>query len=338
MGLSEKHISQLINGKVPLTVDIAFRLERVLGGTATFWLRRETIFREHLARKRYVEQCASWTGWLDDLPVKELMKSDAIDMCRITEKSKPDIVEACLRFFGVASPDEWTKVYGGMQVDFRRTCEEQSDLGAITAWLRLGEQEAEQYDVPKYDRARFEQVLMEIRKLTVEDPQVFEPQMRTLLRTVGVTLVLVPAIPRAHVSGVARWLSASRPLIQLSLDGKNNDRFWFTFFHEAAHVLLHGANAEERKLVFLDDMSNGVDEDQKEREANSWAAEFLIPKEQAPWLSGLKNKAAVRAFANELGIHSAIVVGRLQHEDIIPQSWMNDLKVSFKLASSPVSG
>ena len=162
-------------------------------------------------------------------------------------------VNDCLRFFGVASPDDWRKHYGDMQLTFRRSRVEQSDIGAISAWLRLGEQEAEMLDGPNYHKARCVAALKTIRNLTREPPEAFEPQMRQLLHEAGVLLVLVPAIPCAHVSGVARWLSPTRPLIQLSLYGKSNDKFWFTFFHEAAHILLHANTQQDKKSVFLDD-------------------------------------------------------------------------------------
>jgi len=59
---------------------------------------------------------------------------------RIGAKAKPSLAGACLRFFGVASPDEWLNHYGGMQYRFRRSRKEQSDIGAISAWLRrMGE-------------------------------------------------------------------------------------------------------------------------------------------------------------------------------------------------------
>ncbi|QJD29063.1 helix-turn-helix domain-containing protein [Methylococcus geothermalis] len=330
LGYTEKHVSQLINGKAPVTEETASRLERVIGSTAGFWLRREALYRERLERQKSAERCAGWTDWLDKLPLKELMEFEAIPKLRVVEKHKPALVEACLRFFGVASPEEWNVVYPGMQAHYRRSREEQSDLGAIATWLRLGEKQAEAWDSPKFDRARFERALREIRSLTVEPPQVFEPGMKRLLREAGVVLVLVPAIPRAHVSGVARWLTPSRPLIQLSLYGKTNDRFWFTFFHEAAHLLLHGTSAEDRKAVFLDDPDGPASDDAREHEANQWAADFLIPREHIEVLQGLTRKADVRAFAQALSIHPGIVVGRLQHERIIPPSWMNGLKVSFR--------
>ncbi len=83
-----------------------------------------------------------------------------------------------------------------------------------------------------------------MRTLTMEPPAEFEPQLYKLCADAGVVLALVPAIPRARVSGAARWING-RPLIQLSLYGKSNDRFWFTFFHEAGHILQHS-----HQLVF----------------------------------------------------------------------------------------
>lgn len=167
LGYSEKHMSQLINGKVALTIDAAQRLERVLGGSMEFWLALEANYQKHMARLSAAERHASWVPWLDELPLKELMANGAISKQRVDAKHKPSLVEACLRFYGVASPDDWRAHYGGMQVSFRRSRVEQSDVGAISAWLRLGEQQAEKLDGPKYDRVRFEKALRNIRDLTL---------------------------------------------------------------------------------------------------------------------------------------------------------------------------
>lgn len=331
LGYSEKHISQLINGKVPLTVDAAQRLERVLGSTMDFWLSLEANYQKHKARLEAAERHAGWVPWLDELPLKELMACAAIPKRRLDSKHKPGVVESCLRFFGVATPDDWRTHYGGMQMAFRRSRAEQSDVGAISAWLRMGEQQAEKLDGPKYDKIRFEKALCTIRSLTCEPPEVFEPQMRKLLHEAGVLLVLVPAIPRAHVSGVARWLSPTRPLIQLSLYGKTNDKFWFSFFHEAAHILLHANSKEEKKSIFLDDPNAAHTDDPREHEANAWSGNWLIPAHYAQGLASLRTKAAVIDFAQRIGIHPGIVVGRLQHDKLIDPSWMNDLKQSFRL-------
>lgn len=328
LGCSEKHLSQLVKGKVSLTEDIALKLELVLGSTASFWLNREAKYQEHLARieSQQLYENEDSLNWLNNFPLKELQKIGVLLKGRLTGKLKPKLVECLLHFFGVASPEQWKHHYGAMEFTFRRTRESQSDIGAISAWLRLGEIEAEKLDVPKYNAKKFKKALVRIRELTVQSPEVFQHKMHHLCHEAGVMLVLVPGIPKAHVSGVARWLNR-KPLIQLSLYGKMNDKFWFTFFHEAAHILLH---ADGKKEIFLDDL-NGDCLNIEEEEANRWAGEFLIPPVyDNDRLSELKNRSVINKFSKEIGIHPGIVVGRLQHDKIIELSWMNDLKAKFE--------
>lgn len=331
LGYSEKHLSQLINGKVPLTEDAAMRLSSVLGAPVGFWLKREAQHRERLARQEAKVRYAAWQDWLDAIPVHELMKHGWIARRRIDAHSKPAIVEQCLAFFGVASPDGWRARYGTLQERFRRSRAEQCDLGAIAAWLRMGEQAAERHVGPRYDETKFRQSLHDMRNLTVLPPEQFEPRLNALFRDAGVVFVLVPALPKSHVSGVARWLEADRPLIQLSLYGKTNDKFWFTLFHEIAHILLHGRGKQSKASVYLDDPNHAASQTDEEREANAWSRDWLIPLENAAELASLRSARAVTDFAQRLGVHPGIVVGRLQHDGVIPPSWLNGLRVSFRI-------
>ena len=238
-----------------------------------------------------------------------------------------------LGFFGVASPDQWETQYGCMELCFRRSREDQADVAAISAWLRMGEKLTEKLDGPAYDEARFRSALTEIRALTSLRPDDFQPRMQKLLYQSGVAFVLLPALPRTHVSGVARWLNPHRPLIQLSLYGKQNDRFWFSFFHEAAHILLH---SRQKKMVFLDDPSKLENSSKEEQEANDWARDFLIAPAQAALLPTLtKTRVAIKAFAQSIGVHPGIVVGRMQHDRFLDMRWLNDLKETFEFVKRP---
>jgi Zn-dependent peptidase ImmA (M78 family) len=123
------------------------------------------------------------------------------------------------------------------------------------------------------------------------------------------------------VSGATRWLSSEKALIVLSLRHKSNDHFWFTFFHEAGHILLHG-----RKDIFIDECEGF--ESEAESEADRFARNALIHEQD--WKTFIAADSFyepdILAFAKEVKVHPGIVVGRLQHEKLIPYQWHNVLK------------
>ena len=325
---NNKYISQLIEGKASIDETIALKLAQVLGSTAQFWLNRETDYRSELVRLQEEEKrLQKWINWLEKLPVKELMNQGAITKCRMDATNKPSLVRELLYFFDISSPEQWSNNYKEMAVSFRRTHQEKSDTGAISSWIRLGEIEAEEIDCPEYSKEKFEKAVREIRTLTMLQVKDFIPQIQQLCREAGVVFILVPSISKAHISGMARWLNTNKALIQISDYGKRNDRFWFTFFHESAHILLHS-----KQDIFLDEFDGEESlESEQERQANQWAREFLIPNQHSNKLDQLKSKESVIDFSKRLGIHPGIVVGRLQKDCLIEQSQMNELKTTFSI-------
>jgi HTH-type transcriptional regulator / antitoxin HigA len=137
----------------------------------------------------------------------------------------------------------------------------------------------------------------------------------------------VQELPKARVFGAARWLQPDKALIQVSLFYKSNDHFWFSFFHEAAHVLLHG-----KRELFVD--VPGADHTRREEsEANKFAGDFLIPENEfeAFVSEGDYSAQAVVTFSEQLGLAPGIVVGRLQHDKVVAfQTGLNRLKLWFK--------
>jgi HTH-type transcriptional regulator/antitoxin HigA len=181
-------------------------------------------------------------------------------------------------------------------------------------------------NVPAFDAQKFQKAVRRIRALTIEAPNVFEPQVKMLCHEAGVALVLEPAISRTCLYGSARWFDGDRAIIQMSLRMKTNDHFWWTFFHEAAHIILH------RGRNFIDDQ-DGVG-DGLEKEADRWAAEILVGPTGIEGLKALRprSKAAVKRIADEIGVHPGIVVGVLQHSRVLPFSHLNGLKEKFEWA------
>lgn len=335
LGYTEKHLSQLINGDATITRDAAQRLERVLGGSVQFWLNLEANYQRHKARIEAHTRCNEWVDWLDQFPVKALMDQGFLQKRRLSQSNRPAVVDELLRFFRVATPDEWRSQYGSLELSFRRSQRVEYPVGLVSAWLCMGEHRVEKLgDLPKYNARRFEKALADVRELTRSPANEFSVEMQRFLAEAGVRLVFVPDVRGSHVSGVARWLAPTKPLIQLSLRGKTNDKFWFTFFHEAAHILLHGRDRGAKRSIYLDDPNSGRSLGDEEHEANQWAADYLIPQDYTTELRGLRTRYQVVEFAEKLSLHPGIVVGRLQHEGIVPFSRFNDLKQRLELKAA----
>jgi hypothetical protein len=171
-----------------------------------------------------------------------------------------------------------------------------------------------------YDEGAFRDALKFIRSATGKDLKEAIQDAVERCADSGVALVIVPELPGTHVSGATHWLTPSRALIQLSLRYKRDDQLWFSFFHEAGHILLHG-----KRELFLED---GASTDIRETEANQFAQDFLIPREAYGALAETESltRELITAFALREGIAPGIVVGRLQHDRLLPQSHLNDLK------------
>lgn len=314
-GRPKKTINEIIKGKAPITPDTALQLERVLSVPAAFWNNLEKNYRETLARLAEQERLQEQIAWLGELPVKAMVKLDWIKPF----KEKVHQLQEVLNYFGVASPECWREMWLGAQVAYRTSQAFESDPGAVSAWLRKGELVAREIVCKPYDEPTLKTALKTIRSITVKPPEEIQYEVVRLCADAGVAVAFVPELPKMRASGATWWLTPSKAVIQLSLRYKSDDHLWFSFFHEAGHILLHG-----KKEVFIEDSHTSA----KEAEANHFAAEFLIPapKLRSFLVTSHPSKDAIRSFAAELGIAPGIVVGRLQHDGHLPPTHCNELK------------
>lgn len=319
-GLTEKTISQVINGSAPISYETAEKFELAIGIPASFWNNRESQYRSALLRAEELERLESEQEWLEEIPVKELIERGYIQRC----DGVSAMVREVLRFFQVSSVDAWNAFWKKPQVQFRGGQKAHSrHPGYVAAWLRMGEIEASKIECGVFDDAKFKSALSEIRKMMTTPAAEWMPRLNSLCAQSGVAVVWIKEIPRAGVCGITKWLSKDKAMIILSLKYKFADQVWFSFFHEACHVLKHG-----KKIVFYE--YGHADHDAMELEANSFAADILIPRQSAVKLPFLKTRVAITDFAASTGVPAGIVVGRMQHDRLLAPSQCHDLRGKFK--------
>jgi HTH-type transcriptional regulator / antitoxin HigA len=318
-----KTINEIINGKAAITPETAQQLALVLGVSATFWLNLELRYRNELATIDAQEQAEEWQAWAKKFPVAHLKKAGYI-----SNDKKNDTPTALLSFFAVASPQAWQTVYGNtVAVNYRIAATQTHQTESIATWLRQGEIACAKMQLPAFDKTTFKANLTAIKALAVAHPDDFKTQLQTLCTLAGVAVVYTPCIAKAPISGAARWID-NTPLIQLSDRYKTNDAFWFTFFHEAGHILLHG-----KKSIFLEGLTHSEANEIKEQEANRFAEGWLLEaKHYSEIKINLKKSPKyIKEVAAKYNTHPAFIAGRLQHENILHPALANQLKIAVKL-------
>lgn len=318
-GLAKKTINEIIKGKAPVTMDTAIKLERVLSRPAHFWTKLESQYQEDKLRLSEKERLQENLSWLSNFPVQQMMKLGWLPQ----SKDKVEQLEELLRFFGIASPAQFDDVWERCNVAFRQSDHGRKSKEAICAWLRKGYIEAQKIPKNEYDPSKFKQALAEIRELTLEErPDRFIAKLTELCASAGVLAVFVQELPGTSISGATRW-EGNNPIIQLSLRYKSNDQLWFSFFHEAGHILKHG-----RRDFFLEIEKP---KDDKEIEADNFARDQLIPLHTYRKFVQSRHytQDRIRTFARSVRIAPGIVVGRMQHERLIPFDTGNRLKVFY---------
>jgi HTH-type transcriptional regulator / antitoxin HigA len=326
MGRPKKTINEIIQAKAALTSETALQLERVLGVPASFWSNLERNYRDSLARQAERDSLRKYVNWPASFPLLEMRKYGWIER----RVGSADLVRSLLDFFGVSTFDQWEARYARVAAAYRRPTKFEPDPFALAAWLREGEREAQRLSCEPFDAEQFTAGLHSARALTLEaEPRVFISRLQQIGQRAGVAIVFVRELSGSRACGATRWLGPQKALIQLSLRYRSNDHLWFTFFHEAGHVVKHG-----KRDVFLEAAKGGMATPEVEKEADAFAANFLIPPEAFRRLTTLApySEARVRDFATEIGIAPGIVVGRLQHEELLPFTHLNALKIRYAWA------
>jgi len=318
-GRTPKLINEIIKGKAPISPETAIQLERVLSIPASFWNNRQRRYDESLATQQETMVLNQRLKWVQLFPYSAMAKLQWVPDCR----DRLEQLKNVLNFFGVASPQSWDQVWKNQKVAYRKSRKYKPDEYALAAWLRRGEQIGSEIICKDYDANSFRNALKKIRLFTSLPPEKFQPQVVETCAESGVAVAFVPELPKT-ASGATRWLSPEKALLQLSLKYRTDDHLWFTFFHEAAHILLH-----QKKKIFIEDSPWQSEE---ESQANAFAEEFLIPPEDLKELIAQEpiTNQKIRFFAKELGIAPGIVVGQLQKKGYLPWSHCNDLKKKLR--------
>lgn len=316
--LTPKTINKIVQGEAPITPETAVKLERVLDVSASFWNSLDKNYQEIMAKleadnklEQECELAKRFTCY------NELANWGYIEKTNIVK----DKARNLLKFFAV---DSLSIVKEIKAVAFRRSINEKVSKECVAAWLRCGELEYRNLNIPEFDRNKILNSIDKLRFLTTLSPEEYGTKLKKVCAEAGVAVIYTPYLSKTYLNGATRWIN-NTPVVQLNLRFSYSDTFWFTFFHELGHILLHGKTEE-----FVEFDIRGHKEDSKEKEADYFAESRLIAINE---FESFSNKPfsieSIHDFAKAQGIHSSIVFGRLAYTKRL--DWKKAVKYRQKL-------
>jgi addiction module HigA family antidote len=322
----EKTITAILKGDSSITPDMAILFEKVLQIPARFWLNAQRNYDEYMAREKQKSIVATDIEWVKKFPIKNLAELGLVNASNFDRIAQRDEL---LQLFGVASPRAWEKYYIDQQLKaaFRISLNHTKDPFAVSAWLRIGELAAKKIESGVYSDKEFKAILPDIKKIMQTQSTDFAEQLQKKCLAVGVKVIYVPCLTKAPNHGATRWIGDT-PIIQLSGRYKRNDIFWFTFFHEVGHILLHRKND-----IFIESLDYSENDKAKEQEANNFAIKWTFSEEEEKIVMNSLplTETSIEDFATSFGTHPAMIIGRFQHKKLIPYYLGKDFIVPIEL-------
>lgn len=317
MGRTEKHISQLITNKAPVTYETACQLSKVFKQSTQFWLNLDANYRERLQESAKVVETEAKALIYRYMPVRELRR--VVDFPRQID----GLVAAVKRFWNIDELD-FGFLEEEAQVCFRKS-EAYRNFNPYYAlsWLRLARNSlVGRRPKAKYKRDRLQALADQFADYGVESDGI-EKFVAELARC-GVVFLHIDHFQQTYVDG-ASFFDGGRPVIVYTARHDRNDNFWFTMAHELGHVLLHEDNQDR---VFIDSMDHLDLSNEREKEADAFAERILKSKSVIKAFRGVKRPSSVRvqSVALELGLHPGIVAGCLQHHGRAAWASFHELK------------
>lgn len=310
MGRPYQAINEIIKGSKQITPDTARELAKAFGTSLEFWMNLEANYRLFLAEQEDKEKEIERRSRIySAAPVRELVRRGWI---RGSDKTDELESQVCA-FLGIATIEETPAVFAQLRISSERGPEETAKI----AWIRRVEQLAREQAVGEYDPQRLRSSIPQITNLTRKAEDV--ARLPAVLNDLGVHFFIVPHLPHTYLDGAALFVN-DHPVIAVTLRYDRIDYFWFTVFHELAHILLGHAAHTDSLFGDKEEGIDGINRD-AEGEANELARKTLLdPRALERFIADVQpyfSKAKIEAFAAEQGRHPGIVLGQLQYRQVV---------------------
>ena len=324
-GMTEKHVSTIVNGVKPISVTFAKKLEYALGIEANFWITLQSNYDREILEFEEVNNISEeeisvlinlketikyWSelGWIkkNDNPAAKVL-----DLRKIMGISDLTVIPNLAYTASYRAQVKNTKV----------------DPYVLFAWQRMCEVLTRDVEVAKeIDIEKLREKIPEIKQVMFMSVREIKKQLEKIFAECGIAFKIVKNFRGAPVQGFIKKREEDKLLFCMTIRNSFADIFWFTLFHEIAHII-HGDT--KNKFIDFESVSG-----ESELRADKFAREILIPLKDFKQFVDQEDFSleSIKEFANKCDISSFIVIGRLMKEELIGWECYSNERIRYKWA------
>lgn len=306
-GFTEKHISTVINGQKNISAEFAMKLEYALGIPASFWRNLQTNYDLEVVEFKEKHNITD-----DEKEIAKEIKEpvESILNQNIRINNGVDLVYKLRQILSVSSLTSLPQLN---TAQYRAQFAENTSENIMYVWQYLCEKKAENQTDKQLDVLKLQNSINDIKNIMHEDATKHIALIQKILNDCGILFIVEKNVKRAPIKGLTVKTKKGQVLIALTIRGKFIDIFWFTLFHEIAHVI-NGDYLKNQKKWEKDNIIEKI--------ADDFAANVLIDKNKYEEFTKKQEYSikSIYSFAEKNNVLPAIVIGRLMKDNRIPWS------------------
>ena len=293
MGITQKHMNEILNGKTNITLEMAANIERLTGIKSSFIISvensrilKENILKEYgnlqnikeeIIKKYYINELKKFKDETNELQIC----IDLLDFLKIKD------------FEVVPKLEE--------QVLFKKSG---NDFNKIALWIARCDEIIKEQDVNEYNSYNLMFLIKDLKELAYKEGFELE-KIKELLNKYGIYFVCEKALPGTKIRGCFK-VKGKQPAVYVTDNYAGKDSFFFELFHELGHCK-SDYNEGKNKII--------IDGNEKKEEK---ADKFAIPENV--WneiINGKIEKNKLEKISQTEKIPMSFIVGRLAKKDLI---------------------
>lgn len=323
LGVSRKHVNQILGGKASISPELALRLEHVTGIPCRAWLAYEALYQEDRARIQEENSLSNHLSYASSELASFLRRQGA---SKATLRDPQRVLIDFLDFTGFGSCGAFVEYSSkAMQCPSYAALRESGadvDEALVAVWIAAGEktEACQKSSDLHFDRQKLLDLLPHIKRRAMMPDSTMIDDISAMLETAGVIYQFVEPPKKFPLHGITRWLRNGVPIIQQTGRRKKDAYVIWTLFHELGHLLY-----DEEAATHIDCGSKPVAQQSlEEKRANGFAREMLFGDDLSPY-RGITRSHQIKATAEQHGHIVSVVVLELHRKRWVNYSWCNDL-------------